>query len=121
MTVDEFFDRLQRQIAVKKNIHKLAKPATEAAIANWLKRHPEFTPLPETFVRFLKTANGVVLLRFPEASEIGGRLRLYGLREFDFAAQVMMHGTPEDHSDLPAHFLGIGMDENHDWSPVLER
>lgn len=122
MKVAAFLKRLAADNTRKKNTHKLNKPAAEGAIEKFLKKHPEFKKLPKSFVEFLEATDGVTILVDKTAlAEVGGRMRLLGIKKLDTASKIMFGDEElEEEGTIPPHWIGLGWDDNHDWSPVLD-
>jgi WD40 repeat protein len=115
MTLDQFLGRLESDNARHKGAHKLGKPATEAAVAAWQKKHAGH-PLPAEYVALLVRANGLTL--FPTRDTPRGAVTLFPVSKIDVATKTITGDVADD--TFPGTWLALGVDGNGDWWPCYD-
>lgn len=119
MTLDEFIDHLRSEAMEDGVKNKIAKPLTDAEIAAWGKKFPDFT-LPDDYKQMLRAANGFTLHASSDSPK--GLLNMLPLKRVKpLAEQVMeINGLEEEDLTDPPTCLMVGEDQDTQWCLGLD-
>ena len=119
MTIEQFLQHLRSERLEAGVKNKIAKPATDALIAAWEAKHPDFQ-LPDDYKQLLRAADGFTVHASPDSPK--GLLTMLPVKKLKPLAEQVMDVAGLEEEDLtdPPTCLMVGEDQDTQWCLGLD-